>query len=293
MGVSYILGKSKILKRITNIIIIFILLLFMLVAGLDVSVIRACIMGSIMIGAKIFYKKLDIWTSIAISLLIVLINNPFTINNIGLQLSYTGVIGIILFNKIIEETLQKIFEKYVHIGAKIIKSIIQGLSVTISAQILLMPILAYSFNTFSFTFFISNLFAVPLAGITMIIGFMNVAISFISFNLSTLMGIILNLFLELLMLIARLTSAIPFSNLIIVTPHKVAIVIYYLIVFLFYIFYQLKIRQRKFFPWNIKINKMKIFAILILLIFSGNFISFIYRNINEDLIIHFIDVGQR
>ena len=43
----------------------------------------------------------------AIALLIILINNPFAINDIGLQLSFLGTLGIVCFNKPIAQILSK------------------------------------------------------------------------------------------------------------------------------------------------------------------------------------------
>ncbi|MCL2383369.1 MAG: ComEC/Rec2 family competence protein [Oscillospiraceae bacterium] len=160
LGMTYLLNKSKLSKKKTNITLIFILLLFMSVAGFTPSVVRACIMGAIIQLSHIFHRKSDVWTALAISLLIVLIQNPFNIYNLGLQLSYLGVVGIILFSKNIKKFLEKI---------KIHSKIANMLAVTFSAQILIMPVVAYNFNVISLTFFISNVIAVPLlAGIIII-----------------------------------------------------------------------------------------------------------------------------
>jgi len=105
LGITYLINKSRLSKRKTNIFIIFAIVLFMAVTGFTASVVRASIMGIVVLGGKIFYRKSDIWTSIAFSLLIILVQNPLTINNIGLQLSYLGTIGIILFYKRIENIL--------------------------------------------------------------------------------------------------------------------------------------------------------------------------------------------
>ena len=75
---------------------------------------------------------MDIATSISLALLISLINNPFSINNNGLLLSYGGTIGIVLFEKKIEEIINtnKQYVKNIKIN-KIIILVKQMLSVTI------------------------------------------------------------------------------------------------------------------------------------------------------------------
>jgi competence protein ComEC len=169
LGITYILSKSRITKKWIYILTIFILIMVMFITNFTVSVVRACFMSIFVLGANIFYRKSDITTNICISLLIILIINPFAIYEIGLQLSYLGTIGIIVFNKNIETILNKY---------KINNKISRMLSVTISAQIMIMPIMALKFNTISLTFFISNILASPFLGIVIILGFITILISF-------------------------------------------------------------------------------------------------------------------
>jgi len=84
----FIFKKIKISKRIAYYFCIFCICLFMLLTGMDsASVVRAGIMGIIMLLSKIFYRKLDIYNSIALSVIIILLNNPFAILDIGFLLS--------------------------------------------------------------------------------------------------------------------------------------------------------------------------------------------------------------
>ena len=86
-------------KRNVKYVVIFGLLFYMSLTGFTSSIVRAGIMGIINIVAFLVYRKKDIWTSIGISLLCILIENPYAITSVGLQLSYLGTIGIIMFNK--------------------------------------------------------------------------------------------------------------------------------------------------------------------------------------------------
>ena len=54
-------------------------------------------MAIITVLSSFVYKKSDIWTSMAIAIIIQLVQNPYIIFDIGLILSYGGVIGIVLF----------------------------------------------------------------------------------------------------------------------------------------------------------------------------------------------------
>ena len=103
-----IVYKKALGKRNTYILSIFILIFYMFITNFAPSVTRAGIMGILMLFSKIVYRKNDIYTAIAISLFLILIYNPFLILNVGLQLSYGGVLGIIIFNKSITKMLENI-----------------------------------------------------------------------------------------------------------------------------------------------------------------------------------------
>ena len=119
-------------------------------------------MGIVMLISKIIYRKNDVWTSIGISLIVLLIYNPYLILDLGLQLSYGGTIGIILYQKHISKFLEKKLvkeEKSEKVLSKILKLVIEIISVTISAQIVIIPIMIYTLNTVNTYFLISNLLA--------------------------------------------------------------------------------------------------------------------------------------
>lgn len=290
LGLTYILSKSNISKRWIYLITIFSLVLFMFITNFTPSVTRACFMSIIVLSANLLYRKSDIWTSISISLLLILIANPFAINEIGLQLSYLGTIGIIVFNKSVEELLNKI-----RINSKISKL----LSVTISAQIMIMPIMAYRFNTVSLTFFISNVLASPFLGINIILGFIAIIVSLISFSLAKLLATLLNFTLEMLIFISEFSSKIPLSSIIIKTPYLITIILIYCLVLILNYIYSiynsnknLRLFQKQILKKFNKTNIKKILSITTSAVIVFNTFSFFNLLIPKELKIHFIDVGQ-
>lgn len=290
LGITYILNKSKISKKWVYGITILVLIIFMFITNFSVSVTRACIMAIIVLGSNLLYRKQDFWTSISISLLINLIINPFYIKDIGLQLSYLGTIGIMLLNKNIEQILNKI-------GIK--GKLNSILSVTISAQIMIIPITMYKFNTISFTFFISNILATYLLGANIILGFTTVFVSLISYSIAKMLAILLNFSLKCLIAISSFTSKLPLSSVTIKTPYAIYILLIYLIILIFnyiYSVYNSKTNPRLFQKQILKkLNKenvKKILLVVIILVILFNLLSYLYSNIFPSLKIHFIDVGQ-
>lgn len=288
LGITYLISKSKTPKRIGYIITIINLLIFIIITGASYSVVRACIMAIVVIGAKICYRKENFFTSICVSLIIILIQNPFAINDIGLKLSFMGTAGIVIFNKSITNFFIKL---------KIKQKIAEALSVTFSAQLMIMPITILNFNTISLTFFISNILASPLLGIIIIFGFISIFISSILNPISKILFLILHIFLELLILVSKVTEKIPGSSILVKTPNILFAIVYYILILFFNYFFVIKQNPtRRFHKKIIKIitiknikNAFKVIAVVFLIMLL---LTRIVRIINPTLKIYFIDVGQ-
>lgn len=271
IGVSFILTKSKIPKRGIYILTIIALIIFMFITRFSPSVVRACIMGIIMLFSKIVHRKLDVLNSIALSLIMILIDNPYAINDIGLQLSYLGTLGIIFLNKPILKFLEK------HIN----KKIAEVLSVTISAQIAILPVMIINFNTISTVFIISNLIAVPLSGVITLFGYATVFVGMIFLKVGKIIGVVLDILTKLLIWIAEVTAKIPLATITVTTPSILFVIIYYLSLYI--------ILKKSNFLLKLKEHIRPAKFILGVIILAVIIINIIPQNLR----IHFIDVGQR
>ena len=270
-GSIFILENLKLSKKKTYFISILIIIIFMFITNFVPSVVRSCLSGIMMIFSKIVYRKQDMLTSLALSLLILLIINPFCIFDIGLQLSYTGVLGIIIFNN----RIKKLLDKYVKSNNKILTTIKEGVSVSLSVQILILPIQIINFNNINLVFIISNLIAIPILGLVMILGFISIFISYFIFEIAITISKFVEILLEVIIFISNITGEFKYANLIVVTPSIFLIISYYLLI-LFLI--------------NDKKKIAKYFGIIVVFILVIGNLVFV---INQEFTIHFIDVGQR
>ena len=173
-------------KRNARLVTIFFIVAYMFITNFSPSVVRAGLMGIVAILASLTYNKNDIWTSISISLLIILISNPYLITSSGVLLSYGGTIGIILFQKSLlglaekAESKSKIFKYQKNIlFIKIINYIQETLAVSFAAQLAIAPIMAKMFNTISLNFFITNFFVSLIIGPIIILGFLFIILNFL------------------------------------------------------------------------------------------------------------------
>lgn len=263
MGITYILTISRTPKRSGYLISIAVLILFMFITGFTASVVRAALMGIIMIFAKVIYRKPDTINSIAVSLIIILIFNPFTINDVGLQLSYLGTLGIVFLNLPISKLLSKFIKPKF---AKI-------LSITISAQIMVLPVTILNFNTISASFIIANITAVPLAGLIILVGYVSIGTAIIYMPFGKIIGKLLEIIIKALILIAKYSAKLPLSSITVITPSIIFIIEYYVLIY--------SILKKRY---------VKLITVIIILTIVT---SIIINIMPKPLTIHLIDVGQR
>ena len=275
VSITYIFNKMCLRKRLSKIISIILLILFMLLTGCTSSVNRACIMAILMLIAELLYRKSDVYNNLAISALILLIINPYSLLDIGFQLSYMGTIGIVFLHDKIGN--------FIKINNKIVNYFFEMIAVTTCANLAIIPIMMFHFNTISLTFYFSNIIVGPILGIVVIIGFIMFFISLIFTPISSLIAIVLNLMLKFIIKIAEITANMPFSKITIITPSFFFIIVWYLII----ISISYKQKVKIFYHKNNKLIKKIVSCILIIVLIVNLIIK-----VDKKLEIHFVDVGQ-
>lgn len=293
MGITFAISIGKIGKRKSKIITIIFLLFFMLITGKTSSVTRACFMAIYMLLGSLFHKKTTTISSISISLLILIVSNPYCIFDVGLQLSYGGTIGIVVFYNLLKKYLIKSKQEETKLSKVKIK-VQEMLLLTLSANSIIFPIIMFHFNNISFTFLISNLLASPIMGVIILLGFITILTSYLFFSVAKIFAIPLSFLLKLFMQIAIFSSNLPFSKILVATPKLAYIILYYCFIILLILYKKVKEKsikrriEKKLLLKIIKIKKKKIIAILLIL----TTISMLYKQIPKNLKIYFIDVGQ-
>ena len=130
---------------------------FALLTGAGPSIVRAAVMFSFIIMASIVKQNSSILNALAASAFFLLLLHPFYLWDIGFQLSYAAVLSIVLYQKNIFDS---IYFKY-----KWMQACWQLNAVTLSAQVLRLPLVVYHFHQFPNYFLFSNFIVVPLSSI--------------------------------------------------------------------------------------------------------------------------------
>lgn len=151
-------GKRRFLTAILGIPA---LIAFAAVAGFSPSVVRACIMQSLVILALLLKKEYDPPTALAVAVLILLTSNPLTVTSVSFQLSVGCMIGIFLFCKkihdyILRGNLGKLAKKK-GITGMVIRWFTASVSVTLSSMSLTAPLCAAYFGMVSLIGVLTNM----------------------------------------------------------------------------------------------------------------------------------------
>jgi competence protein ComEC len=123
---------------------------YTLLTGVSPSVLRAAIMISGFIISKGVNRSASGTNILAFSAFLILLYNPYILWDVGFQLSYLAVLGLVL--------LQPIIERWFFFKNLLFRKIWSAVSISLAAQIFTFPLSIYYFHQFPIYFLISNLF---------------------------------------------------------------------------------------------------------------------------------------
>lgn len=159
---GFLLSGLKRFKQgnyITPVALILFLWSYAFITGFSPSVQRATVMFTFIIIGNILRRPVNIYNTLTASALILILLNPDVIFEVGFQLSYLAVFGIVL--------IQPKLAGFIEVKNKFLKSLWNLLTVSIAAQLATFPLGLLYFNQFPNFFWLSNFFVIP--GATLII----------------------------------------------------------------------------------------------------------------------------
>mgnify|MGYP002795118476 CR=1 FL=1 len=145
---------------------------FALLAGLSPSVVRAVSMFSFVAIGMQLKRKTSVMNSLFVSLFVLLLINPYFIFQVGFQLSYLAVFSIVAFQPFLYQLVSPKF--------KLIRYLWGLLTVSIAAQLGVLPLSLFYFHQFPALFFLSNLVILPALGIILGLGILVILLSLLN-----------------------------------------------------------------------------------------------------------------
>ncbi|TYQ00462.1 competence protein ComEC [Tenacibaculum adriaticum] len=155
-----------------TILIVLLLWSFAFIAGLTASVVRAVTMFTFIAIGDSFKKKKIIEHSLITSMLVILLVKPLFLFDVGFQLSYLAVFGIIWAQPIIYQIWKpKLW---------LLDKFWQLTTVSLAAQAGILPISLFYFHQFPGLFLISNLVIIPFLGAILLGGILIIILALLN-----------------------------------------------------------------------------------------------------------------
>lgn len=158
------LGKNKYSLLLKLLIMILAMFSFAFITGLSPSVSRASLMYCLILVGSNLKRVANIYNTVFSSMFILLLLNPNNLFDVGFQLSYIAVLGILFFYPYIY--------KFFYLTNPLLNKIWQLTSVSLAAQLSVLALSLLYFEKFPTYFFLSNLIVIPSAGIILALGFL-------------------------------------------------------------------------------------------------------------------------
>jgi len=180
------------------------LIFFVILTGMSPSVVRAGIMGMIVVFAKQIGRKGNIRNILVFSaVLMTLVNPKILIWDAGFQLSFISTIGLIYLTTKLEMFLKWLPESL---------SIRENLASTMSAIIMTLPLILFQFHRLSIVAPIVNLVVLPVIPIAMLVGFLQFVFASINIFLGQVVGWFSWLLLGYVIKIVEIFSSFRFAS---------------------------------------------------------------------------------
>lgn len=118
-------------------------------------------------------------------------------------------------------------------------------SITIASNILTLPIIYYNFNGIPISSIISNIIIVPFIGIIMYMSIVSVILFNVNMGISKLIAYFNNIIIDNIYYILNKISELDFLYLEIVNPNLIYVIIYYVVVFSYMIYKEMKVMKEQ------------------------------------------------
>lgn len=193
-----LLRTAGISRRPASACLIILLLLYALLIEGQASVSRAVLMSVLYFSGGLLWKDVHLLNTLGLSALIILLDNPFQIFDMGFVLTYAATLFILLF-----------FDPLIRRLPKLPLKIPETLAMSISAQAGVLPLVAASFHRITFSGLLLNFLAIPIATILLAAGYLFLPLSFLGGGVLRIGAAVLRLLTDAFIWSTRLLEGWP------------------------------------------------------------------------------------
>ncbi|GAB4415780.1 MAG: hypothetical protein Kow002_01130 [Anaerolineales bacterium] len=203
---SRVLGQTR--GAVTAIIGI---LIYTFLVGADAAVVRAAIMGTLSLMARLFGRRNTGLNALVFTAFIMAFIDPNIPWDVGFQLSFFATLGLIVYAEPFQNWAVHWVTRFTDPGVaqKLAKPISEYVLFTLAAQLTTLPIMAYHFKQISLISLIANPFILPVQPAVMILGGIALLFSLIWIPLGTLAALVAWPFVAYTIRVVELFDRVP------------------------------------------------------------------------------------
>ena len=204
--------------------IAFGLIFFVIITGMSASVVRAGIMGFVVLLASHLGRKSDVRNVLILSAVVMTLFTPKVLFwDAGFQLSFLSTIGLVYLSPVLLKYMKWLPNKF---------GLQENLVSTLSAIIFTLPLILFQFGRLSIVAPFVNMIVLPVIPISMLVGFLQVVASYISIFLGEIIGWFSWLILGYVIKVVEIFSQLSWSSVEIKIEWWLMIVLYLLLFFI-------------------------------------------------------------
>ena len=218
MHMAFLIGMVRTFtgkRRRTAAICIPLIIFFISMAGGGASVVRSGIMQIMLLSAPLLRRENDGITSLSFALALLLLANPAAIQDVGLQLSFAAMAGIMLvtpaINAALEEKAGKLIDKK-HADI-FIRFVISSISGTTGALIFSMPLVAWHFGQISLIAPVANILILSAVSLCFSAGYVLCLAGMAFPALGMALAWVLSWLVRYVMAVVKIMGSVPFAAL--------------------------------------------------------------------------------
>ena len=219
-----LLNVLRVPRRAQIFLTCLILIVYCLLTGANPSVVRATVMAVVMLGGLLLEQETDTLNSLGLSAVIILLLDPFSLFDIGFQLSFMGVFSIIYFYPKIYRIVAGLAQN------KVTTVLVQSLCVSLAAWIGVLPLIGYYFQIITPGSILANIPIIPFVSALFMLGCGLIMVGLLCPPLAFLFAACIKVVLFMLMMIVDVFSKLPGGYFYVTEVNVYVILIYYVVI---------------------------------------------------------------
>lgn len=175
--------------------------IFTILTGASASVVRAAIMGGLVLLANNSGRLYNSKNALTLAAFLMILVSPMVLRyDVGFQLSFMATMGLLY----VAPLFANFFKKLPKLG-----NLREIFIITLSAQLMVLPLVLYYFHNFSLIAFLANIIVLPLIPLAMLLGFLTGIAGMVWSGLGFIAGAPAWLMTSLILFLIKFFARIP------------------------------------------------------------------------------------